>query len=159
MRSFLFFFSILFLSSLLYSETITVDDALSQKGIEAVRMNPDGSSVLALVKSADPVSNLYRNEIFLIPADTNQEIRKLVNGIAPQWSPDGKSFSYVKASSGQLQIFISSITASNDEQNAASAAGNGIIKYNWSPEGRFIAYTAVSGSSEDPVYKGARCPK
>jgi dipeptidyl aminopeptidase/acylaminoacyl peptidase len=147
---------------------ITLDDMVSLREVHEPRQSPDGHRVAFLVKQAFRACDCYRTALYV---DTSKggEAQKLLEAdyIANiQWSPDGHTISYLSSKGGSVQLWRLDLTTHradrlfvhtpNRDRSTAHLAfqsrylpPSGVLDYRWSPDGRFVAFTAEP--SADPL--------
>jgi dipeptidyl aminopeptidase/acylaminoacyl peptidase len=129
----------------------TVDQILSLKRAGSPEISPDGRSVAYTVRETNWDENAYETEIWL--ADTtsvgNAAGRQLTNARkssqSPAWSPDGSKLAFISDRSDKRQIYL--INPLAGEAEALTSLEDGITDFEWSPDGRTIAYTATEPKS------------
>ena len=142
----------------------TFDDVLKVKAVASPTISPDGTSVLYTVRQWEPASERdkdrmeARSHIWKVPADGSSPARQITFGergeTQPQWSPDGRSISFLAArGSGtgedapRPQIYM--MRADGGEASAVSDAKEGVTAYSWSPDSTRIAYVSTDPRSKD----------
>ncbi|MEO8337780.1 MAG: DPP IV N-terminal domain-containing protein, partial [bacterium] len=146
---------------------ITDDDLMRMRSVNGVALSPAGDRVLYAVSAWEHANakgdsalgdkHDRRSHIWIVPANGGAA-RQLTTGergeSQPQWSPDGSMISFVSArGSGtgddapKPQIWL--LNADGGEGWALTSARDGIVAYNWSPDGKRIAYTTSDTLSRD----------
>src|SRR5262249_10165181 len=64
-----------------------------------------------------------------------------------RWTPDGASVSFVGFSGEKPQVFTAA--ASGGDARAVTSAPEGAFSYEWSPDGKSIAYVTRDSASEE----------
>ena len=113
----------LFLIPTALSAAITVDEVMSLRTITAVALSPDGTQV------AYAVGSRQGSEIRI-------GSRKLTDGSAPAWSPDGKLLAFLRAGD------VWTIPAAGGDALKLTSHPTSIRRFSWSPDGKYIAFTA-----------------
>ncbi|MBM4188842.1 MAG: S9 family peptidase [Gemmatimonadetes bacterium] len=105
-------------------------------------ISPDGKQIAYSRWWVDKMSDRWRQAIWLINADGTRN-RWLVDAGGHKWSPDGTRLAFVKQGEpAGAQIFVRYMDAegaTSQITRVETGAGN----LAWSPEGRWIAYTAM----------------
>lgn len=112
------------------------------------QLSPDGSTLAYVRRSADIMTDRVRSSIWLVDTASGVE-RAFASGTgsysSPRWSNDGSRLAYLASSDGSpAQIFVRAPAAPEPARitDLKSAATN----IAWSPDGRFIAFTAFTAS-------------
>jgi dipeptidyl aminopeptidase/acylaminoacyl peptidase len=127
----------------------TVDQILSLKRAGSPAISPDGRWVAYTVREANWDDNAYETEIWLADASSGAT-RQLTNGKkssqSPAWSPDGAKLAFVSDRTDKRQIYL--ISPQRGEAEALTSVEDGVVgSFEWSPDGKTIAYTATDAKS------------
>ena len=117
-------------------------------------------SVLIGMSRLQSILGLRNGDIWVMPARGGLARRIALNGYDPGWSPDGKKIVYAGAREGQWGLWIQEVDTPSEPQRLAvlaatpapefksvstvpsSANSSVMIQPAWSPDGKWIAYTA-----------------
>ena len=147
---------LLFASGAAVASKVTVDDLMKLRSILDVRISPDGESVAFAVSTPSLERNTHEAAIFVV-SSRGGTARRLAEGTrvfggnlpSPKlrWSPDGAQVSFVGFSGEKPQVFA--VAPSGEETRALTAAPEGVLGYEWSPDGRSLAYLTRDPASEE----------
>ena len=135
---------------------LTVDDLMRLRSIVDVQISPDGSRVAYVTSTPNLARNSHDAALFLVSADGGQSTRigesvSIFNVPTPRpqvrWTPDGGSVSVVGMAEGRPEVFA--VAVSTGEARQATKAPEGVIAYEWSPDGRSIAFLTVDSMSAE----------
>ena len=134
----------------------TFDDVLQMKVVGSPVLSPDGAKVLYTVRAWEPASEREkdrleaRTRLWMVPADGSAPARQVTYGergdTQPQWSPDGRSISFVSArgpasaENGPPKPQIYVMRADGGEGQRLTDAKEGVTSYAWAPDSARIAY-------------------
>lgn len=127
-----------------------VEDILSLRAPLEPKISPDGKAIAFIVKQAFLDLNEYRSALFVVRRERATEPVKLVEEkelSQVQWSPDAAFITYVSARSGTAQIWRVSPQGGTPEQ--ISHHESGIASYDWSADGRRIAFVSSDTSTTE----------
>lgn len=155
---------------------ITLDEILSLREIRELRLSPKGDQIAFIVMQAFRSADLYRFALYLIDTKGGARPRKLVeraslSGI--RWTPDGRFISYLSEYGGSAQLWRIAVTNGRGRPELAFhkptecipgrptahlttcgiQANEGVLSYEWSPDGRRIAYTTVPATDSQMLRK------
>ena len=135
---------------------VTVDDLMKARSILEVRISPDGQTVAYVVSTPSLDRNAHEPAILVLPAGGGAPLRvaetaKIFGRNLPvprlRWSPDGASVSFVGVAADKPQVF--SAPAAGGEGKAITSAPEGAFAYEWSPDGKSLAYITMDPPSEE----------
>ena len=126
------------------------------KRVSSVQVSPDGKRVAFTVRQAVMEGDLseYRTHIHLANSDGNHP-RQLTQGEKscddPQWSPDGKWIAFVSGRVGKKNLWA--INPGGGEAIPLTDLKSDVGSFRWSPQGDFLALTAIDPPTEDEERK------
>jgi Tol biopolymer transport system component len=143
----------------------TTDDILAVKTVTDPQISPGGLWVVYVVSELNHDKSEYQTDLWLVPA-AGGESRRLTNSPAaderPRWSPDGKSVAFLSererprvkkdrerenGDDGKRQIWC--IRPDGGEAWVVSDAKGDVSAFEWSRDGRLIAYLSREAKSEE----------
>lgn len=123
---------------------VTLDDAHALRSVGAIAANP-----------MQPVLAVEEGPGIAIVATKDGRQLKRLEGLAPQWSPDGKRLAFFSSKSGHPQLHL--WTMSTDAEVQATKLPNGVVvnhrtmghscgpqRTSWSADGRSIAFISMA---------------
>lgn len=152
---------------------ITLDEIVALREVHEPRLSPQGGRVAFVIRQAFRDCNCYRTALYVVDTTTNSVPRKLLeeNALAApalatperqiRWTPDGRFISYLSARSGSVQLWRVSPDGGAAKEvfhhgetpdrtyegrllSTAGRAAVGVLSYEWSPNGQYVAFTAQS---------------
>lgn len=139
----------------------TSDDILAIETVSDPRISPDGRSVAYVVESLNAEKDAYQTDVWLVSA-AGGEARALasspVGDDSPRWSPDGRFVAFLserprpgatgdEAADARRQIWL--IRPDGGEAVALTSAPGSVQAFEWSKDGRTIAFTAREPKSAE----------
>ncbi|MFI6478224.1 S9 family peptidase [Nonomuraea sp. NPDC050663] len=121
---------------------LTLDDLYRLATPADPRLSPTGDAVAYTLTTADREADANRTEIWL--AAPGRAPRKLADGTAPRWSPDGRTLAFLRPVDGAAQLHL--LPMDGGEATVLTKAPLGAGAAVWSPDGTRIAYSGPSGS-------------
>jgi dipeptidyl aminopeptidase/acylaminoacyl peptidase len=137
----------------LQAAPVTVDDLMRLSSLSDVRLSPDGKQVAYVVSTPSLDTAAHEAVLYRVPVTGGAPVRltygtRIFNKPLPspwlRWSPDGSLLSFVAFVGDVPQVMAMSPTGG--EPRAITAINGGVARYEWSPDGRQIAFVAP-----DPV--------
>lgn len=143
------------------THTITPEDVLSIRELYEVKLSPNGKQIaFAVTEPNDP--NKPReprtSNIWVVPADGSELPRPLIPGLKnayyPRWSPDGRMLAFLSDrgdadsdADTSTQIYL----LRDGEKKAVrlTSVPGGVEQYEWSPDGKMIAFVARDQATPD----------
>ncbi|HKA35877.1 MAG TPA: S9 family peptidase [Thermoanaerobaculia bacterium] len=135
---------------------VTVDDLMKARSILDVRISPDGESIAYAVSTPSLERNAHEPAIWVVSARGGAPRRiaegaKIFGRNLPvprlRWAPDGASVSFVGVAADKPQVFAAPVAGG--EAKAITSAPEGAFGYEWSPDGKSLAYVTVDPPSEE----------
>ena len=142
---------------------LTYDDLWTFKDFGNVALSPDGRRVAFVLVSKDKEKNETRSAIMLLSLDEHGraigEPRQLTSGVKldtdPAWAPDSRRLLFVSNREENRQLWL--IDTDGGEARKLTTLLNDIHEAVWSPDGRWITFTASAApSDEDDLLMGRK---
>jgi dipeptidyl aminopeptidase/acylaminoacyl peptidase len=119
--------------------------------LDDVRVSPDGRYAAFVRTSIDRSGNKYNRAIWIKDlTDRRAPAQPLTAGTrdgSPRWSPDGTYLAFISAREDKPQVFILPVRIPG-EARSITAHPNGVEAFEWSPDGRRIAFVARMRADE-----------
>lgn len=112
---------------------------------------PNGDYVAFVRNSVDRSNNRYNNTIWLKNLRNDEPARPLTSGTkdsSPRWSEDGSMLGFVSGRDDKPQVFVLPMRLAGGEARAITKHPNGVQSFEWSPDGKRIAYIAAVRADE-----------
>jgi dipeptidyl aminopeptidase/acylaminoacyl peptidase len=138
------------------SRPVTVDDLMRLRAILDVRISPDGERVAYVVSAPSLPKNEHEAALFVVASTGGQPTRtgdtvRIFNVPVPRpqlrWSPDGTMLSVLGFAGTRPQVFA--IPVAGGAPKSLTAAPEGVSAYEWSPDGKSLAYLTRDPMSAD----------
>ncbi len=147
---------------------VTIDDLMALRTINDVEISPAGDQIAYTVSTPSVARNAHEPALFVIPAGGGSpkplaESYKIFTPALPaprlRWRADGQAISVLVAEKTGPQVL--SIAPDNTNAQVVTSAPLGVSGYEWSPDGKYLAYlTRDPGPSTSPIANqvGAKPP-
>ncbi len=139
---------------------VTAEDYYAFETLSDPHFSPDGATLAFVVTKVDQKQNRRRSEIWTVPADGSREPIAITtspqSSNSPRWSPDGRSLAFLSArpaagddngSTPRPQVWLLPLTGG--EPRRVTSLRNGVIGFQWSPDGSRLAVISRTGPSDD----------
>jgi len=157
--------------------TITIEDLYQMKFVSRPRISPDGQRVAMVVTTIDEHKHEYHSSIWVASANGG-EPRRFTTGPAnahsPAWSPDGRFLAFVseregeavhsteskeqkKLGKGKPQVWI--LPMEGGEAYQLTFMEHGVSSPVWSPDGKYVLFSAPVGPADEESEDGKKLPK
>ena len=130
----------------------TPEETLQLKRVGQVVPSPDGQRVAYTVRQAVMEDNRseYLTQIYVAKSDgteRRQMTRGSVSADQPRWSPDGRHIAFLSARTGKMALWMMPVDGGEAELFVEMRTP--INSFDWSPDGKWIALTALDPPSPD----------
>ncbi|MCS6846500.1 MAG: S9 family peptidase [Anaerolineae bacterium] len=119
--------------------------------LDDVRVSPDGAYAAFVRTSVDRSGNKYNRTIWIKDlTDRRTPARPLTSSVkdgSPRWSPDGRYLAFISTRDEKPQVFVLPIREPGEARSVTSHP-NGVEAFEWSPDGKRIAFTARMRADE-----------
>jgi dipeptidyl aminopeptidase/acylaminoacyl peptidase len=130
--------------------SISFEKWISLKNVGAPQISPDGKTVLYSITSTDWANNSYDSEIWMVRENEDPlQLTRTNKGssFGARFSPDSRYISFLADRGDKTQLFI--IDVKGGEALQVTKDDDGINSYEWSPDGKQIAYLKTEPESKD----------
>ena len=139
---------------------VTVEDLMKMRTPLDVRIAPEGDRIAYVVSTPSVESNSHDVQIFVVSAGGGPSTRiatdvRVFTPALPaarlRWTPDGRRVSFLALADGRPQVFAAA--ADGGPSVAVTAAPQGVVSYEWSPDGTRVAYISRDPTVRVPVIR------
>jgi dipeptidyl aminopeptidase/acylaminoacyl peptidase len=128
---------------------LTLDEFFNYVEFDAVKLSPDGRSIVMVTDRADWEQSIYRTDLWLYRDDgsgggTLSQLTQSGRDSAPQWSPDGRWIGFLserKTNSTEepvAQLYLISLTGG--EAFPVTQGDEEVHSFSWSPDSRTLYF-------------------
>ena len=138
---------------------VTIDDLMALRTINDVEISPSGDRIAYTVSTPSLERNAHEPALFVIPASGGTpkrlaEAHRIFTPALPaprlRWLPDGRTLSMLVTGPGGSQV--ATVDPLTNMVNMVTSAPTGVVSYEWSPDGRFVAYVSRdAGNGRPPI--------
>ncbi len=128
---------------------VTVEDVMKIENLVECQISPDGNRVVHVIARNDPNNDCFNFSLFYSEVGGNHT--QLTTGPAdfcPRFAPDSQRIAFLSQRDGHDQICMMKLP--NREVKCLTEVQQPIENFNWSPNGRLIAFLSPQGSRNSP---------
>ncbi|HEU4471544.1 MAG TPA: DPP IV N-terminal domain-containing protein, partial [Flavisolibacter sp.] len=129
--------------------SVSFEKWISLKSAGGPLISPDGRTIVYSINSADWASNSYDSEIWMVRDGGEPfQLTRTAKGssTAARFTPDSRFVSFLADRGDKTQLYI--ISVAGGEALQVTRDEDGIGSYEWSPDGRRIAYVKTDPESK-----------
>ena len=139
------------MSEKLQKRKIEIDDLYRFRLVSDPQASPDGRRVAYVQTRLRKKKDDYASNIWIVATDGSAPPFRFTGSdardMSPRWSPGGDELAFISTRSGKAQVWV--ISLSGGEARRLTRASHGVGEFEWSPDGRWIAYTEKLDSVYD----------
>ena len=139
-------------------DRLALEDYLEWEGVQAPQLSPDGQHVVYVRTWVDKINDRQESSVWIMNADGTRN-RSLVDGTNVRWSPDGQRIAYIapgQPSGAQVWVRWMDAEGATSQVTHLTEAPAAL---EWSPDGKWIAFTMNQPKSEAWTVKLPAAPK
>jgi dipeptidyl aminopeptidase/acylaminoacyl peptidase len=137
---------------------VTIDHLMALRTINDVKISPAGDRVAYTVSVPSVERNAHEPALFIVSATGGAptrlaETQRIFTPALPaprlRWLPDGRTLSMLVTGTGGAQV--ATINPDSNHVLVITSAPTGVSAYEWSPDGKFIAYLSRDAAGPAPI--------
>ena len=129
---------------------LSIDDIVSMRTPQAVRISPDGTHVAFVLDQAAQFKGRSKSSIWVVPTaggTARQYTRAPTRAYSPQWSPNSRSIAFLGVRSNKPVTQVYLMEVNGGEARPITDHPTPVRSFDWSPDGSKIVYLAAAGES------------
>ena len=139
---------------------VTIDDLMRVRSVSDVRISPDGKRVAYVVSTPSLETASHEAVLYAVSTSGGTPLRltystRIFNQPIPapalQWSPDGSLLSFVGFVGDTPQVMA--MASAGGEAFPITSVKEGVTTYEWSPDGKRIAFVAPDPVPADEIQR------
>ena len=159
------------------SRSLAIEDLYEMVFLSRPRISPDGKNIAYVATEIDKRTHSYRSAVWVTSAAGGVAARRLTgepaNATDPSWSPGGDYLAFLSEREGaasrgeksdqralgkdKAQIWL--LPTAGGEARQLTFLPHGASAPVWSPDGKFVAFTALVGPLDEEGEDGKPLPK
>ncbi len=129
----------------------SIDDLIGLSAVDDAQISPDGKWVAYTVTRADWKQNEFVSQIWLVPvgeSSSRQLTFARASSRSPRWSKDGRWLAFLSKREGDEHTQVYRLSPFGGEAERLSEHETDVSSFEWSPDGRSIAFIAAAAPNE-----------
>lgn len=121
--------------------SITPESLYDLINLDDVRLSSDGTLAVFVRQTVDAATNGYKRNIWIKDLQSDLPAEPFTSGNkdgAPRFSPDGSRLAFASTRDDKAQVYV--LNMRGGEAHSIAAHANGVGGFEWSPDGKRIAY-------------------
>lgn len=123
--------------------------------VSDLRVAPQGDRAVFTLARPNYEANTWESDLVQLDLRTRAltPLTHRKTAATPRWSPSGDRLAFLASVEGRTQLFV--LAMAGGEARQVTRAPNGVITYEWKPDGSAFAYTSVESGPERGKYDDA----